>query len=78
MNVLKTVDFDKMHIEIIIAESDNRLRGTPEFQQKVKDVRAFLISKGYLMLSSVKVHKSDVFLNKKACHRHANIEECQE
>lgn len=77
LNVLKTVDFKRTHIDIIIAESDNRLRDTPEFQQKVKDVRSFLDSKGYLMLSSVQVHKSDVFLNHRACHRYTNIVECK-
>jgi FkbM family methyltransferase len=78
MNVLKTVDFERTHIEVIIAESENRLSGTPEFEQKVKDVRTFLQSKGYLMLGSVHVFKSDVFLNKRACHRHPNVDECKE
>ena len=77
LHVLQTVDFEKMQIDVIIAESDNRLRHTPEFQQKVKDVRVFLQDKGYLMLSSVHVHKSDVFLNKKACNLHPNIHECK-
>ena len=78
LHVLQTVDFERTHIEVIIAESDNRLRHTPEFQQKVKDVRTFLQSKGYLMLTSVKVYKSDVFLNKRACHRHPSIAECND
>ena len=78
LHVLQTVDFERTHIEVIIAESDNRLRHTPEFQQKVKDVRTFLQSKGYLMLTSVRVHKSDVFLNKRACQRHPSIGECKE
>lgn len=77
LNVLKTVDFDRTLIDVIIAESDNRLRDLPEFQQKVRDVRIFLQSKGYLMLSSVKVHKSDVFLHKGSCSRHGNIAECK-
>ncbi|KAL3790419.1 hypothetical protein HJC23_013591 [Cyclotella cryptica] len=77
MNVLKTVDFDRTHIDVIIAESDNRLSHLPEIQQKVKDVRIFLQSKGYLMLSSVKVHKSDVFLHRGSCPHHTNIAECK-
>ena len=78
LHVLQTIDFERTQIDVIIAESDNRLRHLPEFQQKVKDVRIFLQSKGYLMLTSVRVHKSDVFLNKKVCHLHSNIKECRE
>ena len=78
MHVLQTVDFDKTHIDVIIAESDNRLRHLPEFQQKVKDVRVFLQDKGYLMLTSVRLHQPDVFLNRKACHVHRSIKECME
>ena len=78
LHVLQTVDFEKTQIDVIIAESDNRLRHTPEFQQKVKDVRVFLQDRGYLMLSSVTVYKSDVFLSKKACVLHSNIRECSE
>jgi len=78
LHVLETVDFDKMQIDVIIAESDNRLRDTPEFQQKVKDVRSFLQDRGYLMITSVRVRKSDVFLSKRACHLHASIDECNE
>jgi FkbM family methyltransferase len=78
LHVLQTVDFEKTQIDVIIAESDNRLRHTPEFQQKVKDVRVFLQDRGYLMLSSITVYKSDVFLNKKACVLHSNIKECNE
>ena len=78
LHVLQTIDFERTQIDVIIAESDNRLRHLPEFQQKVKDVRIFLQSKGYLMLTSVRVYKSDVFLNKKVCHLHSNIKECRE
>jgi hypothetical protein len=48
----------------------------PEIQQKVNDVRLLLQGKGYLMLASVLVPKSDVFLQKRACRRHSNIAEC--
>jgi hypothetical protein len=41
-------------------------------------VRIFLQNKGYLMLSSIRVYKSDVFLSRKACHLHASIKECSE
>lgn len=77
LNVLKTVDFERTHFDIIIAENDNHLRDTPEFQQKVKDVRILLDNKGYLIISSVKVYKSDVFLNHRACHRYSDIVECK-
>lgn len=58
-------------------ESANRMSHLPEIQQKVEDVRALLLREGYLMIASVKVHKSDVFLHKRACHVHSNIEECK-
>lgn len=76
LKVLETVDFDRTHIDVIIAESKNRLSHLPEIQQKVEDVRAFLQREGYLMIASVEVHKSDVFLHKRACHSHSNIVEC--
>jgi hypothetical protein len=49
----------------------------PEIQQKVEDVRALLLREGYLIIASVKVLKSDVFLHKRACNVHSNIEECK-
>jgi FkbM family methyltransferase len=76
LKVLETIDFDHTHIDVIIAESENRFSHLPEIQQKVKDVRSFLWNKGYLMIESVKVHKSDVFLHREACARHGAIVEC--
>lgn len=52
------------------------MSGDPAFQQKVKDVREFLQSKGYLMLTSVKILFSDVFLHERACVNHKDIAEC--
>lgn len=78
LNVLKTVDFNRTQIDVIMAESDNRFRDLPEFQKKVKDVRTFLHDKGYLMLSSVQVKASDVFLRKSSCHLYVNIIECKD
>lgn len=77
LKVLQTVDFDRTHIDVIIAESANRLSHLPEIQKKVKDVRLYLQRKGYLMIKSVMVKKSDVFLHKRACGSHENIEECK-
>ncbi|KAL7436546.1 hypothetical protein ACHAXM_005256 [Skeletonema potamos] len=76
LKVLETVDFHRTHIDVIIAESENRLSHLPEIQKKVEDVRMFLQRKGYLMIKSVSVHKSDVFLHKQACRSHDNILEC--
>ena len=76
LKVLGTVDFDRTHIDVIIAESANRLSHLPEIQKKVEDVRLHLQRKGYLMIKSVSVHKSDVFLHKWACESRGNIEEC--
>jgi FkbM family methyltransferase len=76
LKVLETVDFDRTNIDVIIVESANRLSNLPEIQQKVNDVRLLLRGKGYLMLASVLVPKSDVFLHKRACRRHSNIAEC--
>lgn len=74
LNVLNTVDFDKVHIDIIIAESVNRLK---DKQKLGAEVRAFLQQKDYLVLKSVIIFKSDVFLHRRVCHRY-NFPECQE
>jgi len=76
LKVLETVDFERTHIDVIIAESANRLSHLPEIQKKVKDVRLYLQRRGYLMIRSVKVPKSDVFLHRRACGSHGNIQEC--
>lgn len=76
LKVLETVDFDRTHVDVIIAESQNRMSHLPKIQKKVEDVRLYLQSRGYLMISSVKVFKSDVFLHKRACASHGNIQEC--
>jgi hypothetical protein len=67
INVLKTVDFEKVQIDIIISESVNRLEGTAE---RAEAVRNFLRQKGYLVLQSVYIIYSDVFLHKSVCHRY--------
>jgi len=77
LKVLETVDFDRTHVDVIIAESQNRLSHLPEIQKKVEDVRLYLQRKGYLMIRSVSVHKSDVFLHKRACGIHGDIQECK-
>lgn len=76
LKVLETVDFDRTHVDVIIAESQNRLSYLPEIQKKVEDVRLLLQNRGYLMINSVVVTKSDVFLHKRACPSHGNIKEC--
>ena len=78
LKVLETVDFDRTHVDVIIVESENRMSHLPSFQKKVEDVRALLRSRGYLMIKSVSVYKSDVFLHRRACVDHSNIAECQE
>ncbi|KAL7454078.1 hypothetical protein ACHAWC_005706 [Mediolabrus comicus] len=77
LKVLQTINFHRTNIDVIIVESANRMSHLPEIQQKVEDVRALLLREGYLMIASVKVHKSDVFLHKRACNVHSNIEECK-
>lgn len=53
------------------------MSGSAEYQKKVADVRAHMLQRGFLMLGSVAVHKSDVFLNAKACHRY-DFPECKD
>ena len=50
LNILRTVDFDKVAIDVILAESANRL---PEKQHLADEVRAYLQQRGYLLLASV-------------------------
>lgn len=78
LKVLQTINFHRTNIDVIMVESANRMRHSPEYQQKVEDVRALLLREGYLMIASVKVTNSDIFLHKRACNIHSNIEECKE
>lgn len=71
--VLKTVDFDAVQIDVIMAESENRL---PEKKHLAEEVRAFLKGKGYIIMKSVTVFKSDIFLQKNACPNYMHIPEC--
>ncbi|EJK74728.1 hypothetical protein THAOC_03581 [Thalassiosira oceanica] len=66
--VLETVDFDSVQIDVIMAESDNRLA---DKDTSAEEVRRFLKGKGYLLLDqSIAVYKSDVFLHQKACSKY--------
>ncbi len=69
--VLETVDFDAVRIDVIMAESENNLPGK---EHLAEEVRAFLKQKGYLLLKSVMVFKSDVFLHKSVCPRYHFLE----
>jgi len=71
--ILKTVDFDEVQIDIIMAESENRL---PKKKHLAEEVRAFLKGKGYIIMKSVTVFKSDIFLHKNACPNYMHIPEC--
>ncbi len=74
IDVLKTVDFEKVQIDVIISESVNRLEGTAE---RAEAVRVFLRQKGYLILQSISVENSDTFLHKSVCHRY-EFPECKQ
>jgi FkbM family methyltransferase len=76
-NILKTVDFDRTRIDVVIVESQNSMSGRPEYKKKVADVRAYMLQSGYLMLRSVKIYKSDVFLHTDACYRY-DFPECKQ
>ena len=74
LSVLQTVDFNAVQIDVIMAESENRL---VEKEHLAQDVRSFLQTKDYILMKSVAVHKSDIFLHKSACVRYDNFPECQ-
>jgi FkbM family methyltransferase len=74
LSVLQTVDFNAVQIDVIMAESENRLADKAQLAQ---DVRLFLHGKDYILMKSVKVNKSDIFLHKSACVRYNNFPECQ-
>ena len=74
LSVLQTVDFNAVQIDVIMAESENRL---VEKEHLAQDVRLFLQTKDYILMKSVTVHKSDIFLHKSACVRYDNFPECQ-
>jgi len=74
IDILKTVDFEKVQIDVIISESVNRLEGTAE---RAEAVRVFLRQKGYLILQSISVENSDTFLHKSVCHRY-EFPECKQ
>ena len=71
--MLQTVDYT-VQIDVIMAESENRLEDKAHLAQ---DVRLFLQTKDYILIKSVKVNKSDIFLHKSACVRYKNFPECQ-
>ena len=73
LDVLKTVDWDDVQIDIIMAESENRLAHK---QQLAQEVRNFLQGKGYIIMKSVTVPKSDIFLHKNACYQYGHLDEC--
>lgn len=73
LGVLQTVAWDEVQIDIIIAESENRLE---EKQRLAEDVRDFLKEKGYIIMKSVTVKKSDIFLHKNACCQYKHLPEC--
>jgi hypothetical protein len=76
LNVLRSVDFDTVQIDVIMAESMNSVPGK---QKMAEEVRSFLRQKGYLLLGvSVNVFHSDVFLHKSTCYRYNNFIECQQ
>merc|ERR1712085_59827 len=54
--ILKTVDFNAVQIDVIIAESSNELA---DKERMAEEVRVFLQKKDYIILKSVLVIKSD-------------------
>ena len=74
LNVLKTVDFDKVHIDVIMAESENRLK---DKQKLGAEVRAYLQQKDYLIFNKGTIFKSDVFLHKRACDKYSHLPVCR-
>ncbi len=62
-----------VQIDVIISESVNRLEGTAE---RAEAVRSFLAQNDFLVLQSVTIDSSDVFLHKSVCNRY-NFPECQ-
>lgn len=77
--LLKTVDFERVHIDVIIVEVENRLTDDPKMKQQVEDVRVLLREKGYVNIQSVVVYKSDVWLHQSACSNHGyEFTECEE
>ena len=74
LDVLKTVDFDKVHIDVIMAESENRLK---DKQKLGAEVRAYLQQKDYLVFNKGTIFKSDVFLHKRACDRYSHLPVCR-
>ena len=52
-------------------------RTAVEKEHLAQDVRLFLQTKDYILMKSVAVHKSDIFLHKSACVRYDNFPECQ-
>ena len=74
LNLLKTVDFDEVHIDVIIAESENRLA---DKQKMGEEVREFLKEKDYVVFPKGTIHKSDVFLHKRKCSEYSHFPECQ-
>lgn len=69
---IDSIDFDNVQIDVILAESVNLLEGKTKMAE---EVRTFLGQRGYLLLVSVMVFHSDVFLLTRVCHRY-DFPEC--
>jgi len=64
---LQTVDWDAVQIDIIMAEAHSRL---DNWLQMAREVRRYLKVKGYILMKSVTVPKSDIFVHKSICPKY--------
>ena len=64
---LQTVDWDAVQIDIIMAEAHSRL---DNWLQMAREVRRYLKGKGYILMKSVTVPKSDIFVHKSVCPKY--------
>ena len=64
---LQTVDWDAVQIDIIMAEAHSRL---DNWLQMAKEVRRYVKGKGYILMKSVTVPKSDIFVHKSVCPKY--------
>ena len=64
---LQTVDWDAVQIDIIMAEAHSRL---DNWLHMAREVRRYLKGKGYILMKSVTVPKSDIFVHKNVCPKY--------
>ena len=65
--ILKTVNWDEVQIDIILAEAINRLAEKPQMSREVRD---FMKERGYMLMKSVTVTNSDIFVHKSVCPKY--------